>query len=152
MVCGAGGAARAVVWELSRTPGMQVVIANRHLARARQLARWLRARRRRVRVDAVALRQVDLAGATLVVNATTLGMRARDPLPMTLRGLARGTFVYDLVYHRETPLVRAARRRGCVAANGRSMLLYQGAESYRLWLRRSAPVAVMRQALMRALS
>jgi shikimate dehydrogenase len=101
-------------------------------------------------VCTVPLRKVSLSEADLLVNATTVGMRASDGLLIDPRQLHRGLLVYDMVYHRETPLVQAARRRGCVAANGLSMLLYQGAESLRLWLRRAPPLAPMRRALIQA--
>lgn len=151
VILGAGGSARAVAWELSRVPGSRVTIANRHVARARGVARWLARRRPRVAVEAVALEGVSLDGADLLVNATTVGMSPRDHSPVRPEALRRGMLVYDLVYHRDTPLVRAARRRGCVAANGLSMLLYQGAESFRLWLHRAPPIGAMRRALERAL-
>lgn len=152
VLLGAGGAARAVGWELTRAPGSRLTIANRHPQRARRLARWLSARHPRSTVRAVSLRDVSLAGATLLVNATTVGLRPQDRSPVDLRQLHRGLLVYDLIYHRETALVRAARRRGCIAAHGLSMLLYQGAESLRLWLRRAPPVEAMREALVRALA
>ena len=151
IVLGAGGSARAVAWELSRSGVGCVAIANRHPARAKRLAATLSRHRPRACICAVPLRGVDVSKADLVVNATTVGMGAKDqPLvdPATLR---RGTFVYDLVYHRQTALVREARRRGCVAANGLSMLLYQGVESLRLWVRRPPPVGAMRAALIKAI-
>ena len=150
VILGAGGAARAVAWELSQCPGSRLTIANRTPARARRLAAWLSRARERVHVSAVALRQVRLDGVELLVNATSVGMRASDGMPIRLEGLHRGLLVYDLVYHRQTPLVVAARRRGCVAANGLSMLLYQGAESFRLWWHRPPSVAAMRRALYAA--
>jgi shikimate dehydrogenase len=146
LLLGAGGAARAAAWILAR-PGNELIIANRHPARARQLVRWLRRHRPQAHAAVVPWRQASAAGMGLVIQATTLGMRASDPLPLDVRTLRRGTLVYDLVYHRPTPLVQAARRRGCVAANGRSMLLYQGAESLRLWLGRTPPLGAMRRAL-----
>lgn len=150
VVLGAGGAARAVAWELTKAAGSCVTIANRRVERAQRLARWLARRHPRARVRAVALRDVSVNDAGLLVNATTVGMRPGDGSPIDPARLHRGLLVYDLVYHRETPLVRAARRRGCVAAGGLSMLLYQGAESLRLWLRRAPPIEVMRRALQRA--
>lgn len=151
VILGAGGAARAVAWELAQVRGMRLTIANRHVQRARGLTRWLRRQRRGVEVSATPLRAVRLDQAELLVNATTVGMRASDRLLIDPAQLRRGLLVYDLVYHRRTPLVLAARRRGCVAAGGLSMLLYQGAESLRLWLRNTPPVDVMRRALERAL-
>ncbi len=76
-------------------------------------------------------------------------LRAGDALPVDLTGCPKTLLVYDLVYHRVTPLVRQARRRGCVADNGLAMLLYQGAEAFRLWTHRSPPIQVMRRALER---
>jgi len=151
VILGAGGAARAVAWELSRIRGSCVTIANRHVARAQTLARWLKRAHPQACVQAVPLARVDLHDADMLVNATTVGMRASDGLPIDVRTLRRETLVYDLVYHRQTPLVRVARRRGCVAANGLSMLLYQGAASLRLWLRRAPPFEVMSRALIRAI-
>ena len=150
VILGAGGAARAVAWELSRSGVRRLTIANRHLPRARRLARWVRRLSPRAKARAVPISQVTLKDADLLINATTVGMRASDPAPIALATLQRRTMVYDLVYHRETALVRTARRRGCVAANGLSMLLYQGAESLRLWLHRAPPIEVMRRALERA--
>ena len=151
VILGAGGSARAVAWALARAPGSRLTIANRHPAKARALARWLRRIAPRVQVEACGLPGVRLDKAQLLVNATTVGMRASDGSPIDARTLRPGLLVYDLVYHRPTALVEAARRRGCVAAGGRSMLLYQGAESLRLWLRRTPPIAVMRRALAEAI-
>ena len=150
VILGAGGAARAVAWELARIRGSCVIIANRHVRRAQTLARWLARAHPQVCVRAVPLGQVALEGVDLLVNATTVGMRVSDGALIDADRLRRGMLVYDLVYHRQTPLVRAAHRRGCVAANGLSMLLYQGAASLRLWLHREPPIPVMRQALERA--
>jgi shikimate dehydrogenase len=150
VILGAGGAARAVAWELSRIKGSCLTIANRHLARAQRLTRWLSRARPRVCVKAVPLKDVRVEDADLVVNATTVGMRASDGLLIDPARLRQGTLVYDLVYHRQTRLVQAARRRGCVAANGLSMLLYQGAASLRLWLHRTPPIDAMRRALNQA--
>ena len=152
VILGAGGAARAVAWGLARIAGMQLVIANRRVGRAERLARWLIRQHPRVSVQALPLERAPLDEAQLVVNATIVGLRAGERLPLDLKALRRGTLVYDLIYHRETALVRAARRQGCVAANGLSMLLYQGAESLRLWLNRPPPIPVMRRALEQAVS
>ena len=150
VILGAGGAARAAAWELSRIRGSCLTIANRHLRRAQALVRWLKRAHPHACIQAVPLARVALGDAKLLINATTVGMRASDGLPIDVRALRRGMLVYDLVYHRETPLVAAARRRGCVAASGLSMLLYQGAASLRLWLHRTPPLEAMRRALHKA--
>jgi shikimate dehydrogenase len=150
VILGAGGAARAVGWALAATPGMRLTIANRHVERARRLARWLARMRPQSCVRAVALHEVALEDAQLLVNATTVGMHRDDPSPVASGQLRRSLMVYDLVYQHETALVRSASRRGCVAAGGLSMLLYQGGESLRLWLHRPPPLVAMRRALQQA--
>lgn len=147
LVLGAGGAARAVGWALAADRARTIWVANRTPAKAKRLARRL-ARAQAIPWRAGALRAA-IAEADLVVNATTVGMRPADGPPVDPAWLRRGTRVYDLIYQHETRLVRAARRRGCVASGGLSMLLYQGAESLRLWLRREPPIDAMRRTLLR---
>ena len=152
VVLGAGGAARAVAWKLSHLRWCRTLtIANRRVARAQQLARWLRRQNPTLRVQACALSAVNLKHADLLVNATTVGMRPGDPPPADVSALPREAVVYDLIYNRPTALAAEARRRGCVAAGGASMLLYQGAESLRLWLNRRPPIETMRRELQRVL-
>lgn len=151
VLLGAGGAARAAAWELARPRGSQVTIANRHPGRARRLARALRRAMPHAEVCTAPWHDIPLAQADVLINATSVGMRPGECLPVDVSALPRTALVYDLVYHRRTRLVEQARRRGCVAANGLSMLLYQGAESLRVWLHRAPPLTPMRRALQHAL-
>jgi shikimate dehydrogenase len=65
----------------------------------------------------------DPAGYDLVVNATPLGMKATDPLPFPVERLAPSTFVGEVVMKQEiTPLLAAARERGCRIQVGTDML------------------------------
>ena len=150
-VLGAGGAARSVVWALSGTRGVSITIANRHLAAAKRLARESKRWHPGAVVTGVSLDRLKLEDVDWLINATTIGMQARDPSPIALGKLHRHTRVFDLIYHRQTRLIKEARRRGCVASGGLSMLLYQGAASLQLWTRRKPPVQVMRHALCAAI-
>src|SRR5262245_16888863 len=68
----------------------------------------------------------DPAGWDLVVNATPLGMTAKDPLPFDVSRLTRSTFVGEVVMKSEvTPLLAAARARGCPTQIGMDMLFEQ---------------------------
>jgi shikimate dehydrogenase len=88
--------------------------------------------------------------ADLLVNATPLGLKPDDPLPLDQNRWAVGNagFVYDLVYQpAETALLKAAKAAGCRTGNGIGMLLYQGAKALEIWSGQTAPVAEMKQAL-----
>ena len=75
-----------------------------------------------------------LADAALLVNATSLGMAGQPALDMPLADLPAGAAVSDIVYAPlETPLLAAARRRGCRAVDGLGMLLHQGRPGFHAW-------------------
>ena len=83
--------------------------------------------------------QRDVAGAEVLVNATSVGMGAADgadgPLPVPADRLHPGQVVVDAVYQPlETPLLRAARSAGAVAIDGLGMLVHQAALSIRRWI------------------
>jgi shikimate dehydrogenase len=147
LVLGAGGTGRAVAHALAAASA-QVRVANRSPAPAASLARALGGEA--VPWSPAALREAVRA-SDVVVHATTLGMEGRaTPLPAAT--LRPKLVVLDAVYRPGgSPLVRAARRRGCVAVPGERMLLHQGARAYALWTGRPAPVGIMRQALHAAL-
>jgi shikimate dehydrogenase len=84
------------------------------------------------------------------VNATSLGLKPADPLPLdeTEFQIQRATAVFDMIYRpAETAFLKLAKAAGCRTANGLGMLLYQGAKALELWTGRPAPVEIMRDAL-----
>jgi shikimate dehydrogenase len=92
----------------------------------------------------------SLAEADLLVNCTPVGMRGGDSNgkavvdPALLR---KETAVFDLVYNpSDTPLTAAARERGAKAVSGLGMLVYQAAESFRLWTGKDADTKAMFEA------
>jgi shikimate dehydrogenase len=95
----------------------------------------------------------ELAG--LIVNSTTLGMlhsAGEHQSPLDGVRVPAGVLVADLVYNpQRTPLLLAAEAAGARALGGLPMLVYQGAEAFRLWTGVGAPVAVMMDAARRAL-
>ncbi|MBU1006428.1 MAG: shikimate dehydrogenase [Candidatus Omnitrophica bacterium] len=80
----------------------------------------------------------------LLVNATPVGMKKGDASPIDKGLIHKNLFVYDVVYNRETELVKAAKPR---SAGGLGMLLYQGAHAFEFWTGKKAPIDTMRKAL-----
>jgi shikimate dehydrogenase len=125
---GAGGAAAAVLAAVEQWEGASVRLYNRHMPRAQQLAE-----RFSTITSAAATIDDALRDATLVVNATPLGMRD-DAIPVPIGAMPHGAAVFDLVYRaNETAWVRAAREAGHWAADGRGMLVEQGALAFERW-------------------
>ncbi len=68
----------------------------------------------------------DPSGFDVVVNATPLGMKPGDPMPLDVTRLAPGTFVAEVVMKQETTaFLAAARERGCQTQVGVDMLFEQ---------------------------
>jgi shikimate dehydrogenase len=143
VVLGAGGAARSVIAALARA-GSEVTVVNRSADRARAAAA-LAGERGRVG------EQADVASASIVVNATSVGMGG-EGLVVPADLLSPAQAVVDLVYHPvETPLLTAARARGARAIDGVGMLVHQGALAFRLWTGVEPPIEVMNGAARAAL-
>lgn len=143
VVLGAGGAARSVIAALARA-GSEVTVVNRSADRARTAAA-LAGERGRVGD------QVDVASASILVNATSVGMGG-EGLVVPADLLSPAQVVVDLVYHPiETPLLTAARGRGARAIDGVGMLVHQGALAFTLWTDAEPPTEVMNGAARAAL-
>jgi len=131
VVLGAGGAARAIVVGLAENGVRRILIANRTRTRAETLAALAPG-------VGAALDWNDLpdalAGAGLVVNTTSLGMKGQPPLDLDLTPLPATAAVADIVYAPlETDLLAAARRRGLAAVDGLGMLLHQAVPGFEAW-------------------
>jgi len=89
----------------------------------------------------------------MVVNATPLGLRSDDPLPLDPGLAPQAAVAFDMVYRTgETPWVRAMRAAGRRAADGRGMLVAQGAGALERWFPGvAAPTEIMRAAVDAAL-
>ncbi len=153
VLVGAGGSARAVGSALARSGAAEVIVANRTPARAEALAERLAAERG-VRVTVVPLAALAtgeaLAGASLVVNATPLGLTG-GRLRIRYAATPRRCLFMDLVYAtRPTPFCAGAAHARRPAMDGAAMLLHQGALAFETWTGRRAPRAAMAAALRAA--
>lgn len=125
IVIGAGGAARAVLYALSRLEVAEVTIINRNTLKAGALLARFGLRGKALPLGA------PLPPAALVVNASALGMAGQPPLDVDLAPLPGDAIIYDIVYAPvETPLLAAARARGLETVDGLEMLVGQAAIAF----------------------
>lgn len=142
---GTGGAARAVAAG-ARAMGVMLYVASRDPARAREFVAWAR----ELGVQAAA---DDGRAVHTAINSTPLGLRPEDPVPLTPERLDGCRVALDLVYAPgETRWVRECRAAGMRAADGRTMLVAQGAHAFeRFFPGQKAPREIMAAAVNRAL-
>jgi shikimate dehydrogenase len=146
LLLGAGGAGLVAALRLAEEGVKELYLVNRTTGKAEEIASQIRARF----PATTAIIGYSSGTVDLILNATSLGLKASDPLPFDQRlfALTRAGAVYDMVYRpAETPLLRAAQSAGCRTANGLGMLLYQGAKALEIWAGRPAPEPIMRRAL-----
>ena len=156
LVLGAGGAARAAVFALADRGAGTVLIANRTVERGDALAADVRGRS--LDADSIPLGEARAASrrVDLIVNSTSIGMEPGPNAglsPLDSADINPDALVYDMVYTpQQTPLMEEARRAGAKVLGGLWMLVYQGAAAFEMWTSREAPVDLMHEAGLRALS
>ncbi len=174
VILGAGGAARAVVYGLSREGVREILIADCFPGKAQKIANDMRKLFKRVSYQAVPAGTPEvkdaLQKADVIINATPLGLKPQDPRVVPEGWIPRvgkthvaprgrvsqkascGSMLFmDLIYNPAmTPFLKDAKKKGHRTLNGLGMLLYQGARALEHWTGRKAPVGVMRQSLLQA--
>lgn len=138
VVLGAGGAARSIIDALGRAGVADIAIVNRTRDAAERA------------VELCAVARVgtpgDVEGASLLVNATSVGM-GHDDLPIEPALLRHDLVVADIVYHPlDTALLRAAAAAGASTIDGLGMLVHQAVLQQQLWTGQRPDPAVMRAA------
>jgi len=158
-----GGAGRAAAMQCALETCERLVLVNRNLDKATELAKSLhshylddRIHGPSDRLTVVALDDTDrlrreLDETDLIIQASPIGMKSSDPLLIPPKFIQPHHLVFDMIYSPPaTRLIQTARTAGARAANGLSMLLHQGGVSFETWFNRPAPLAVMRKALKEA--
>jgi shikimate dehydrogenase len=142
-ILGTGGGARAAVVAAAQH-GVPVAVQSRDAVRQQEFEQWVASR---------GVPLVEPAACAVLINSTPLGLQPKDPLPIELDRFPRAETAFDMVYAPGgTPWIRAARPRLRRSADGRAMLVAQGAVAFQRWFPgKRAPVEVMRAAVNGAL-
>jgi shikimate dehydrogenase len=149
LLLGSGGAARAVVAALAEENGIaKVLIANRDLHRAEELANLAAGLGMKSEVLPLAGVQDVSPVCDLIVNATTLGMNNESSVIDYLH-IQKGCIVYDMVYRPlVTDLIENAKYAQASVVYGYEMLIEQGAKAFEIWTGLSAPRDAMKKNLL----
>ena len=152
VVAGAGGASRAISFYLAKFGADSMTILNRNAEKAKSLADDVAKSDLIGDVKSDSISEIDtyLKDADILVDTTPLGMDPHiDDEPIAkVDSMHENLVVFDAVYNpNETVLLKEAIKAGAKPVYGIKMLLYQGAESFKIWTGRDAPIDVMQKAL-----
>jgi shikimate dehydrogenase len=131
LVVGAGGGGHAVAAAIAQRGPAALAVYNRTADRARALVDRLRPL---VGAAATVAPANDPAGYDLIVNCTSQGLKADDPMPFDAARVDAGAAVVDIIMSKQpTPLLAACRARGVRAEAGFEMLVQQIPEYLRFF-------------------
>ncbi|MBU6208163.1 MAG: shikimate dehydrogenase, partial [Alphaproteobacteria bacterium] len=140
-IIGAGGAARAAFFTLAQIPGIEAHVLARNPEKARNVTRLAG-----LAAECVPLHPESgvLAGASLLINATQLGMTGQPDMPdfilNEVAAMEPDALIFDMVYQPlETQLLYTARASGRKTADGLTMLIGQAATAYEKFFGMPAP-------------
>jgi len=142
---GAGGASRSIVKAMQLAGMKKMYIFNRTRSKAEAIAEEFSTGGAPVEVTDFSDPEVDtiFENCKIVINTTSLGLKAGDPMPLDPGLLQQHHVVIDIIYHPgETELLAAGRKIGAKTVNGYGMLVFQAMEAFRLWTGESPPLEV----------
>jgi shikimate dehydrogenase len=153
MILGAGGAARAISFQILLSGAESLVISNRTIEKASELRNDLVEKLEPdVKVtDLGDELEKELKDTDILVNTTPIGMYpniSQKPL-VTADMMHEGLIVNDIVYNPlKTGLIVEAEKAGAETISGVKMLMYQGVEAFKIWTGIEPPIEVFQRALM----
>jgi len=155
LLLGAGGAGKAIAFHAAQEV-KELLILNRTPQKAKKLAEVLRREfNKKINGNALSTEIIEeeLRDTDILVNATSVGMHPNIDQSLVPPSLLRPDLcVMDIVYNPlETKLAKDAKAVGAKVVSGIEMLVYQGAASFKIWTNHSAPVIVMKQAVLNKL-
>ncbi len=156
VILGAGGASRAISFQIILSGAGKVIIANRTLEKAVILKKDLY-EKLDANVEAIDLGEKlkdELKDADILINTTPIGMYPnihQKPL-VTSEMMHENLIVNDIIYNPlETGILREAVKANAKTVTGVKMLIYQGIESFKIWTGIEPPVDVFKEALVKVL-
>lgn len=152
-ILGSGGASRSIALTMAFKGANKIYLCNRTAAKALDLANEINAKVRKCSVSLAMNKnemEAALQDADIFINTTSVGMHPRDEeIPVDTNLINARTIVCDIIYNPlKTKLLQETEKRGCKTVNGLGMLVYQGAEAFKLWTGADAPVRQMKEVLL----
>lgn len=157
ILAGAGGASRAISFYLAKENPEEIIILNRNTKKAENLSKDLLNSKLTDNVKSGSIDEIEkyIKNGDILVDSTPLGMypHTEDTPIATSDMMHEDLVVNDIVYNpNETALIKEAIKADAKPVYGIKMLLYQGAESFKIWTNQEPPIDVMEKALKETLN
>jgi len=156
LILGAGGASRAICFQVLLSGAKNLVIANRTIEKATELGNDL-VEKLDHEVHATDLGsnlQKEIEDTDILINTTPIGMYPNiDQKPLVTESMMHQDLVVnDIVYNPiKTGLLKEAEKANAKTISGIKMLMYQGIEAFKIWTGIEPPVEIFKRTLMNEL-
>lgn len=156
IVCGGGGAAAAIQVQCALEGAREISVFNikdAFFERTLQLAEKIRQEKPECIVNVYDIADIEkmreeIASSDILANATIVGMKPMDneSVVKDVTMYHPGLVVVDAVYNpKETKMLREAKAAGCTCIDGQGMLVWQGAEAFKLYTGQEMPVQEVKE-------
>lgn len=154
VIVGAGGAAKSIAVQLAYDDATEVVIMNRTVSKAEDIADRINknipnCKSKALELDEFVLKE-ELKDAVLLVDCTPVGTHDTigQSIVHNLDTFHKDLFVANIVYSPiKTKFLLMAEEVGCRTSNGTGMLLYQGELAFKLWTGEDMPIEYIKEVL-----
>ena len=130
LVIGAGGAAKAILYALTKLKVKKTYLTSRTFDKANIVAKKYK------NISVIDIKKIHtsfLKDIDCLVNCSTCGMKKGDKLPFAIKEFNKNIIFYDIIYNKETPFKKFAVKNKIKYFSGEGMLIYQGAVSFEKW-------------------
>ena len=126
LILGAGGVTSSIIFALEKMEASTIMLSNRTKEKAENLKKLF--------PQLELIKWGDVKNFDIIINATSLGLKESDKIPINYDQIGPGKLFYDVIYNpRKTNFLLEAEKRGHQIKNGKMMFVYQAQEAFRQW-------------------
>ena len=126
LILGAGGVTSSIIFALEKMEASTIMLSNRTKEKAENLKKLF--------PQLELIKWGDVKNFDIIINATSLGLKESDKIPINYDQIGSGKLFYDVIYNpRKTNFLLEAEKRGHQIKNGKMMFVYQAQEAFRRW-------------------
>ncbi|MEX2103900.1 MAG: NAD(P)-binding domain-containing protein, partial [Bacilli bacterium] len=149
LIIGAGGAARGIIYALSKQGVQRIIIANRTKTKSEALVNHFKHLTSMECISFDNINELKEQSISLIINTTSVGLPPNeDEVPISIPWINEKVMVSDLIYNpRKTQFLVESEQKGATIHNGLGMFINQGALAYELWTGQKPPIELMRNTI-----
>ena len=126
LILGAGGVVSSIILALTKMKVSKVIVSNRTKEKAENLKQFFN--------DIIVIDWGELPDFDMIINATSLGLKKEDEIPLNFSLVNKDKFFYDVIYNpKETGFLKIGKKSGNIAINGKLMFVYQAFMAFNIW-------------------